>query len=547
FDLNSGKPQKIAYTNLVSLGAEPPATSTLTSTPTVTSTRTPTVTPTTTPTVTPTRTPTVTPTRTPTVTPSPTPTVTLTLTPTIATTSPLSLTSTPTRTPTPTITKTPTPTITGQAVVKSPTPTVTKTPTPTIAIGSPLSLTSTPTKTPTPTTTKTPTPSITIASQPTLTSTPTKTPTPTVTKTPTPKQTQSSNTLTLRPSTLNTNKILNSSINASKIMAKVRNTCGVSGYNYLSYKRGSKSYLFAANGNKVQSKDFKVLENKPFSIYYAKGKSSCKVTFPAALGIQAQAQTPANTVTEVYYYDGEGRRIMKALVDSSGKLTNEVLYVNQYLEKDSSDPTMPVIRKNYYADGKLVAVRVFKDFNNIPTPTVSAPTVTLTPTKTRTPTPKPTISEPTDIVLPTTSCFTSGMKVALADGRMVSVKDIKVNDKVISYNETNGKFEPNTVSRTYQRTADDYFEVVFENGTILEVTAEHPILRDNLVFTKTKDLKVGNKVILDDRAKIKTVTITSIKLVNRTVPVFNIETERNHTFVVEGIVVHNKVAPPILK
>ncbi len=298
FDLNSGKPQKIVYTNLAAMP-------TLASTPI------------------------------PTVTKTPTPTATKTLTPT--TTAAAQPTLTPTKTLTPTITKSPTPTITGQAV-KSPTPTVTKTPTPT-ATGAAV-------KTPTPTT----------------------------------AQTQTGNILTLQPSpAVNNNLSLNTSLSPSAIMTKVRSTCSVTENSKLSYNTASTKYTYSVVvilGKTYSFNNFKIPTIPPngiFSISYSGGKSNCQVSFPAALGIQVQAQTPSNAVTEVYYYDGEGSRIMKALVGSDGKLSNEVLYINQYLEKDRGGK---LFRKNYYADGKLVAVRNFNYLDSEP----AIPAITAVPT-----------------------------------------------------------------------------------------------------------------------------------------------------------------------
>lgn len=117
----------------------------------------------------------------------------------------------------------------------------------------------------------------------------------------------------------------------------------------------------------------------------------------------------SNPVNEKYYYDGEGRRIMKALIDPTkgGNTWNEVLYVNQYLEKDLG---ANVIRRNYFENGRLVAVRTFdiavgpaNTPTITPTPPNGGPSITPTPTASQlsTPTPTPTNAPAVSTLTPT--------------------------------------------------------------------------------------------------------------------------------------------------
>lgn len=139
------------------------------------------------------------------------------------------------------------------------------------------------------------------------------------------------------------------------------------------------------------------------------------------------------------------------------------------------------------------------------------------------------------------------MKVLLANGSQVSVKDIKVNDLVKSFDLGTGKFRTDKVVNTLSRTVDGYLSISLSNGTVLEVTDEHPILKDNLEFVKAKELKTGDKLVLNNLDKVVTATINSITRINQSVAVYNLTTGTDHNFVVEDVVVHNKIAPPILQ
>ena len=186
----------------------------------------------------------------------------------------------------------------------------------------------------------------------------------------------------------------------------------------------------------------------------------------------------------------------------------------------------------------------------LPSPTPGTTTPTLTPTKTLTPTvtktPTPTLpNKPTTTVSPTPeACFTENMLVSLPNGQKVIIKDVKEGDKVLAFDNQKQTFVANYIVKKYERTVDGYLVIKLENGIVLEVTQEHPILKDNLVFVKAKNLKVGDSVSTNFQGKLKLAAVISIATVNQTISVYNVETADNHTFIVEGVVVHNKVIAP---
>jgi hypothetical protein len=80
----------------------------------------------------------------------------------------------------------------------------------------------------------------------------------------------------------------------------------------------------------------------------------------------------------------------------------------------------------------------------------------------------------------------------------ISIRDIKIGDKVLSYNETTGKKEIKEVTKTFVRSSLDLIELIFSNGNRLECTREHPIaviIDGSLHWKKACEIQDGDKVI----------------------------------------------------
>lgn len=137
-------------------------------------------------------------------------------------------------------------------------------------------------------------------------------------------------------------------------------------------------------------------------------------------------------------------------------------------------------------------------------------------------------------------CFTKNMRVKTSKG-FQPITEVKIGDKVISYNPKAGIFEEDVVLKTSEHITDNYYNLTLDNGVLLEVTSEHPILIGNNNFVKVKDIKIGDKVgYFNDRGNPDWKTVKSKKIIHKTVDVFNLTTEKNHTFIVENVIVHNK-------
>lgn len=100
-------------------------------------------------------------------------------------------------------------------------------------------------------------------------------------------------------------------------------------------------------------------------------------------------------------------------------------------------------------------------------------------------------------------CFPKGTKILGRSGisnypHSYNIEDIKVGDKVLSYNEVNGNKEYKEVTKTFIRKSSDFIYLSFSNGNRLRLTSEHPIAvmkNGNIIWTKAGDIQIGDKVM----------------------------------------------------
>ena len=173
-------------------------------------------------------------------------------------------------------------------------------------------------------------------------------------------------------------------------------------------------------------------------------------------------------------------------------------------------------------------------------------------------------------------CVSEDCKVLLSNGLWVSIKDIKPNDIVVSYDKY--KLKDGKVLNTFNNGVREVFRVLLNNGSYIDVTSDHELFakiktsdkyllsksgfNDKSVYrSKTKTLwstiddglKVGDNVCVirgyvSNRRYLrkqrgcskstkweKILSITSLGNKN----VYDIEVDEYHNFICNGIVTHN--------
>ena len=158
---------------------------------------------------------------------------------------------------------------------------------------------------------------------------------------------------------------------------------------------------------------------------------------------------------------------------------------------------------------------------------------------------KPPIEDP--ITRPPIMCFVAGTKVDMADGTKKVIENIAVGDKVLALdNETDvvsyvhdiPEAERNLWTINDKITATDAHAFLTEDGwKSNNARLSNAVYNDYGIDVKT--LKVGDKLITKNGLE----KVTKLESEKDFVKVYNFTTSNTHTYLVDGVVSHNKMAP----
>lgn len=147
-------------------------------------------------------------------------------------------------------------------------------------------------------------------------------------------------------------------------------------------------------------------------------------------------------------------------------------------------------------------------------------------------------------------CFVAGTQITVFGNILKNIEDIRVNDMVLAYNEETKVFDYKRVRAIEMfRNNTQILHIELSNHTILKVTPSHPILttdgwKSGDIYealcqhhVETTKISVGDVVIGQNGNS----TIINIKeiYIESGINVFNLSVEDYHTYLAEGIVVHN--------
>ena len=124
------------------------------------------------------------------------------------------------------------------------------------------------------------------------------------------------------------------------------------------------------------------------------------------------------------------------------------------------------------------------------------------------------------------ACFAADTLVMMADDSSRKIIDIKVGDKVKSFNIKTGKIMDTEVINTKKGVAGYYYVI---NGG-LKVTPPHPFCTPDDKWVKIEDLKEGQTVRISSSVR----KISSIEHKLESQRIYNIYVKHNHNFFVSG-------------
>lgn len=137
-------------------------------------------------------------------------------------------------------------------------------------------------------------------------------------------------------------------------------------------------------------------------------------------------------------------------------------------------------------------------------------------------------------------CVAKGMEIALADGSFVPVEELKKGQSVLAYDTEAGSV---IVEQVYsvKRSVVNTLEII-NNGALIVTLVDQPVYIRHDNFTgwvvNPVDLVVGWEMFCP--LGNSWITITSISFETGKFIVYEIEASAPHTFIAEGILLHNK-------
>lgn len=132
-------------------------------------------------------------------------------------------------------------------------------------------------------------------------------------------------------------------------------------------------------------------------------------------------------------------------------------------------------------------------------------------------------------------CFTGETKILMADGSEKPISEIRVGEKILTRESPEStKLVESEIIGTTEHTVGNYLTI---NGGI-NVTPEH-IVRLNDRWQPIGNAKIGDKL---ESAAGEHIAITSIRERHTPVKVYNLHTRGTHTFIAQGVYVHNEKA-----
>tara|TARA_B100001175_G_C19502944_1_gene639207 strand:+ start:64 stop:2427 length:2364 start_codon:yes stop_codon:yes gene_type:complete len=161
------------------------------------------------------------------------------------------------------------------------------------------------------------------------------------------------------------------------------------------------------------------------------------------------------------------------------------------------------------------------------------------------------ISSSNSILVHNAPCFVAGTKVHIENKGITNIEDVKVGDKVISYNHENDEVEYKEVKKVKIKTDEFVVTYLFENGTKLTGTPDHPLYVVDKGYASyspkaTKEdsgldveqILLGDEVLHMDGYGV---TISDIIEQEKKEVVYNLdEVDGNNNFFVEDLLAHNR-------
>jgi hypothetical protein len=149
-------------------------------------------------------------------------------------------------------------------------------------------------------------------------------------------------------------------------------------------------------------------------------------------------------------------------------------------------------------------------------------------------------------------CFVEGTLILMEDGTHVSIEDVKVGDKVLSFDFKTNESKSSNVLNIFSKKVDKVVKYKFESGKELTATMDHPIyvidkgwssysdeLSNTLYSLETpvKKIEIGDVIKLHNETQL----LTNTEILEGEYTVYNLsEVENQHNYYANDVLVHNR-------
>ena len=143
-------------------------------------------------------------------------------------------------------------------------------------------------------------------------------------------------------------------------------------------------------------------------------------------------------------------------------------------------------------------------------------------------------------------CFVAGTKVKTESG-FKKIEDIKVGEKVYSYNLENNELELKTVTHLIKSSTIDTYKMTI-GGKTVEMSPKHQIYIVDKGWVRAYDVKVGDLMLSSNNEKIE-ITNIEYKKYDEPINTYNLTVDGNSNYFVTDIqvLVHNVPSLSILE
>lgn len=144
---------------------------------------------------------------------------------------------------------------------------------------------------------------------------------------------------------------------------------------------------------------------------------------------------------------------------------------------------------------------------------------------------------------PIDGCFTDNTKIALVDGRTLTIKELLVEQQyktnyVYTINEITKQIEPKPIKKVFKtKYVNELTKVTLDNDEVIYCTPNHKFMLNDCTYEEIQNIQVGTLLRTNSN---NTVKLKELQLINRSCAVYDLEIIDNHNFALAcGVFVHN--------